>query len=49
MVLADALRQHKVTVEELIFPDEIHEFLLYRHWREAYEAADRFFEKHLLR
>ena len=48
VVLADALRQGKVTVEELIFPDEIHEFLLYRHWREAYEAADRFFEKHLL-
>jgi dipeptidyl aminopeptidase/acylaminoacyl peptidase len=49
VVLADALKQRKVTVEELIFPDEIHEFLLYRHWREAYEAADRFFEKHLLR
>ena len=47
VVLADALQQRKVTVEELIFPDEIHEFLLYRHWREAYEAADRFFEKHL--
>ena len=48
VVLADALRQRKVPVEELIFPDEIHEFLLYRHWRESYEAADRFFEKHLL-
>jgi dipeptidyl aminopeptidase/acylaminoacyl peptidase len=47
VVLADALRQRKVTVEELIFPDEIHEFLLYRHWQEAYEAADRFFEKYL--
>jgi len=47
VVLADALRQRKVTVEELIFPDEVHEFLLYRHWREAYEAADRFFEKYL--
>ena len=47
VVLADALRQLKVTVEELIFPDEIHEFLLYRHWQEAYEAADRFFEKYL--
>jgi dipeptidyl aminopeptidase/acylaminoacyl peptidase len=49
VVLADALRQRKVTVQELIFPDEIHEFLLYRHWREAYEAADRFFDKHLPR
>jgi dipeptidyl aminopeptidase/acylaminoacyl peptidase len=45
--LADALRQRKVPVEELIFPDEVHEFLLWRHWVEAYEAADRFFEKYL--
>jgi len=49
VILADALRRRKVTVEELIFPDEVHEFLLYRHWREAYEAAGRFFEKYLLR
>jgi dipeptidyl aminopeptidase/acylaminoacyl peptidase len=49
VILADALRKRKVTVEELIFPDEVHEFLLYRHWREAYEAADRFFDKYLFR
>ena len=49
VILADALRKRKVTVEELIFPDEVHEFLLYRHWREAYEAADRFFDKYLLK
>jgi dipeptidyl aminopeptidase/acylaminoacyl peptidase len=49
VVLADALRKQKVLVEELIFPDEVHEFLLYRHWREAFEAADRFLEKYLLR
>jgi dipeptidyl aminopeptidase/acylaminoacyl peptidase len=49
VVLADALRKQKVAVEELIFPDEVHEFLLYRHWREAYEAADRFLEKYLSR
>jgi dipeptidyl aminopeptidase/acylaminoacyl peptidase len=47
VVLADVLRQLKVDVQELIFPDEVHEFLLWRHWREAYGAADRFFEKHL--
>jgi dipeptidyl aminopeptidase/acylaminoacyl peptidase len=47
VLLADALRQRKVPVEELIFPDEVHEFLLWRHWVEAYEAADRFFEKYL--
>ena len=49
VVMADALRERNVRVEELIFPDEVHEFLLYRHWREAYEAADRFFEKYLLK
>ncbi|MBV8906163.1 MAG: S9 family peptidase, partial [Acidobacteriia bacterium] len=47
VVLADALRERKVPMEELVFPDEVHEFLLWRHWREAYEAADRFFEKYL--
>jgi dipeptidyl aminopeptidase/acylaminoacyl peptidase len=47
--LADALRQRKITVEELIFPDEVHEFLLYRHWKEAYAAADRFLQKQLMR
>ncbi len=49
VVLADALRQRQVPVEELIFPDEVHEFLLYRHWLEALAAADRFLEKYLLR
>jgi dipeptidyl aminopeptidase/acylaminoacyl peptidase len=49
VVLADALRKRQVPVEELIFPDEVHDFLLYRHWREAFEAADRFLEKYLLR
>ncbi|HLI84404.1 MAG TPA: alpha/beta fold hydrolase [Bryobacteraceae bacterium] len=47
VLLADALRQRNVPMEELIFPDEVHEFLLWRHWCEAYEAAARFFEKYL--
>jgi dipeptidyl aminopeptidase/acylaminoacyl peptidase len=49
VILAAALRQHKVPIEELIFPDEVHEFLLYRHWREAFEAADRFLDRYLLK
>ena len=49
VVMADALRKRQVPIEELIFPDEVHDFLLYRHWREAFEAADRFLEKYLLR
>lgn len=46
-VLADALRARNVHVEELIFPDELHNFLLHRDWLAAYQAAAAFFEKTL--
>ena len=45
--LARALRKQGVEFEELVFPDEIHGFLLYRHWLEAYEAEADFFERRL--
>ena len=41
--LVEALRG-RVHVEQLIFPDEIHDFLMYAHWLEAYHAAVRFFD-----
>jgi dipeptidyl aminopeptidase/acylaminoacyl peptidase len=44
--LVEALRG-RVHVEQLIFPDEIHDFLLYGHWRDAYQAAVRFFDAQL--
>jgi dipeptidyl aminopeptidase/acylaminoacyl peptidase len=47
VMLKDALRRQKVPVEELIFPDEIHDFLLYRRWRESYEAAAQFLDRNL--
>ena len=47
VMLADALRQQKVEVEELVFPDEVHDFLLHKSWLEAYGAAVRFLERHL--
>ena len=47
VMLADALRRRKVEVEELIFPNEVHDFLLYRSWRDAYAATVRFFERKL--
>jgi dipeptidyl aminopeptidase/acylaminoacyl peptidase len=47
VALTDALRKRKVEFEELIFPDEVHDFLLFRHWRESYEAAAGFLERHL--
>lgn len=45
--LAEALRKQKVSVEELVFPDEIHDFLLHRDWIAAYSASAKFFEQHL--
>jgi dipeptidyl aminopeptidase/acylaminoacyl peptidase len=45
--LADALRKQGVQFEELIFPDEIHDFLLWRDWVAAYSAAASFLDRHL--
>ena len=47
VMLAGALRKRKVEVEELIFPDEVHDFLLYRNWKQAYDAAVGFFRRKL--
>lgn len=45
--LAEALRKQGVQYEELIFPDEIHEFLLRRDWVRAYTASAEFLERKL--
>jgi dipeptidyl aminopeptidase/acylaminoacyl peptidase len=45
--LVQALRKQKVEFEELIFPDEIHDFLTHAHWLQAYRAAADFFERKL--
>ena len=45
--LAQALRQKGVEFEELIFPDEIHDFLVHAHWLAAYHAAADFLDRHL--
>jgi dipeptidyl aminopeptidase/acylaminoacyl peptidase len=47
VVLVEALRKQGVHFEELIFPDEIHDFLLHRNWLRAYEAAAEFFDQNL--
>jgi dipeptidyl aminopeptidase/acylaminoacyl peptidase len=44
-LLADALRARKVPVEEMVFPDEVHGFLLHKDWLAAYEAEAAFFER----
>ncbi len=47
--LAEALRKQGVEFEQLIFPDEVHDFLTHRRWIEAYRAAADFLERHLNR
>jgi len=45
--LVARLRERGVHVEQLIFPDEIHDFLLHRSWLKAYSAAAAFFDRAL--
>src|SRR5581483_4517597 len=45
--LARRLRDQKVEFEQLVFPDEIHDFLLHRHWVEIFNTAFDFFERRL--
>ena len=45
--LLQRLRAQKVHVEELIFPDEIHGFLMWKSWIRAYRATDEFFGREL--
>lgn len=43
--LADALRARGVAVDELIFPDEVHDFILHRDWLTSYQHTATFFER----
>ncbi|SRR5579883_16102 len=45
--LAEALRAQGTEFEELIFPDDIHDFLLWEHWVKAMKAGDEFFARKL--
>lgn len=47
VTLVRALRTRKIEVEQLIFPDEIHGFLLHKNWLAAFTAASDFFERKL--
>jgi dipeptidyl aminopeptidase/acylaminoacyl peptidase len=44
--LVARLRQRGVEIEQLVFPDDVHDFLLHRHWLAAYHAASDFFDHH---
>ena len=45
--LVEALRERKVEVEQLVFPDEIHGFLTWSNWIAAYRATADFFDRKL--
>jgi len=45
--LVARLRDRNVHIEQLIFPDEIHDFLLHHSWLKAYHAASDFFDRTL--
>jgi len=44
--LVARLRAKNVAIEQLIFPDDVHAFLLYRNWLAAYHATSDFFDRH---
>jgi dipeptidyl aminopeptidase/acylaminoacyl peptidase len=49
VTLVDALRKQRVEFEQLIFPDEVHDFLTYSHWLDAYHASADFLRHHLMK
>jgi len=47
--LVQRLRAQKVSFEQLVFPDEIHDFLLWRSWVRGYKACADFFDRVLVK
>lgn len=45
--LSRALRERGVHVEDLVFPDEVHSFMLHRNWEAAFRATAEFLLRHL--
>jgi dipeptidyl aminopeptidase/acylaminoacyl peptidase len=45
--LVARLRARGVALEQLVFPDEVHDFLLHRNWLAGYSATADFFDRHL--
>src|SRR5262249_8475088 len=43
--LVQKLRRQNVEFEELIFPDEIHDFLMWKSWVRGYRATAEFFNR----
>jgi dipeptidyl aminopeptidase/acylaminoacyl peptidase len=45
--LVARLRARNVHIEQLVFPDEVHDFLLYGNWLKGYRAMSEFFDRQL--
>lgn len=45
--LVEALRHQGTPFEQLVFPDEVHDFLLHEDWLRAFHAADEFLARNL--
>jgi dipeptidyl aminopeptidase/acylaminoacyl peptidase len=45
--LAARLRRQGVTFEQMVYPDEVHDFLLFQHWLEIFRASASFLDRHL--
>jgi dipeptidyl aminopeptidase/acylaminoacyl peptidase len=45
--LVEALRKQGVEFQQIVFPDEVHDFLTHEHWLTAYHATSDFFDGHL--
>jgi dipeptidyl aminopeptidase/acylaminoacyl peptidase len=45
--LIQRLRRQNVEIEQIVFPDEIHDFLLWRTWVRGYQAGAEFFDRKL--
>jgi dipeptidyl aminopeptidase/acylaminoacyl peptidase len=44
--LVARLRERGVHMEQLVFPDDVHDFLLHRNWLTSYHATSDFFDRH---
>jgi dienelactone hydrolase len=45
--LVARLRARGVDIEQLVFPDDVHDFLLHRNWLAGYRATSDFFDRRL--
>ena len=45
--MVEALRSQGVDFQQLVFPNEIHDFLMYRTWLAGYHAASDYLDQHL--